>query len=39
MSMPTEFETLNPVLALVLMLVSLVMGIFPALMQLGLLLS
>jgi|GEM_PF-3585811 hypothetical protein len=39
MSEEIDFETLNPILSLVLILVSLLMGIFPALVQLGLLVS
>jgi len=39
MSESTAYETLNPILSLVLIAVSLVMGIFPGLVQLGLLAS
>lgn len=39
MSEETTFETLNPILSLLLIVVSLVMGIFPGLVQLGLLVS
>jgi len=39
MSEETAFETLNPILSLVLIVVSLVVGIFPGLLQLGLLVS
>lgn len=37
MSEDTDYETLNPILSLVLIVVSLVMGIFPGLLQIGLL--
>lgn len=39
MSEEIAFETLNPILSLILIAVSLVMGIFPGLVQLGLLVS
>lgn len=39
MSESIDFETMNPVVSLVLLVVSLLMGIFPGLTQLALLLS
>ncbi|SFX65725.1 hypothetical protein SAMN02745752_02399 [Marinospirillum alkaliphilum DSM 21637] len=37
MSEATDFEQMSPVISLLLLVISLVMGIFPALVQLGLL--
>lgn len=39
MSDATDFEQMSPVISLLLLVVSLVMGILPALVQLGLLVS
>lgn len=39
MSEATDFEKMSPVISLVLLVVSLLMGIFPALVQLGILMN
>lgn len=39
MSDATDFEKMSPVISLILLVVSLLMGIFPGLLQLGLLMS